>query len=181
MLGMVFTELMEMVEGRFSPELADRVLLRAELPHGGAYTAVGYYPHEEIVRLVGLLSEETGLPPETLIKAFGEHLLGRFEQAYPEMFTGKRTLYDFLASIETHIHVEVLKLYPEARLPRFEVLERGPSHLRLAYRSPRRMSVLAEGLILGAAERYKEPQRLQMREAPELGADAVVFDLHAAA
>lgn len=179
MLGMVFTELMEMVEGRFSPELADRILLRAELPHGGAYTAVGYYPHEEIVRLVTLLSEETGVGPDDLVRAFGEHLLGRFEQAYPEMFAGKRTLYDFLASIETHIHVEVRKLYPEARLPRFEVLERGPRHLQLAYRSPRRMSALAEGLILGAAGHYKEPQRLQMREAPELGGDAVVFELHA--
>lgn len=179
MLGMVFTELMEMVEQRFSPELADRVLVRADLPHGGAYTAVGYYPHEEMVRLVGLLSEETQLPTDVLIKTFGEHLLGRFELAYPEMFAGKRTLYDFLASIEPHIHVEVHKLYPEARLPRFEVVERGPRHLHLAYRSPRRMNALAEGLILGAAERYKEPQRLSQREAPELGGEAIVFELHA--
>ncbi|SDD37246.1 heme NO-binding domain-containing protein [Aquimonas voraii] len=179
MLGMVFTELMDMVETRYSPELADRVLQRAALPHGGAYTAVGYYPHEEIVRLVGLLSEETGQPVDTLVRGFGQHLLGRFEQAYPELFAGKRTLYDFLASIESHIHVEVHKLYPEARLPRFEVLERGPRHLQLAYRSPRRMSALAEGLIIGAADLYKEPQRLELREAPELGADAMVFELHA--
>lgn len=180
MLGMVFTELLDMVERQFSPELADRVLQRAELPHGGAYTAVGYYPHQEIVRLVGLLSEETGQPVDALVRGFGQHLLGRFEQAYPELFAGKRTLYDFLASIESHIHVEVHKLYPEARLPRFEVLERGPHHLRLAYRSPRRMEALAEGLILGAAERYKEPQRMRRVEAPELGADAIVFELNAA-
>ena len=179
MLGMVFTEVMEMVESRFSPALADRVLARADLPHGGAYTAVGYYPHQEIVRLVQLLSEETGIATDDLVRGFGEHLLERFEQAYPELFAGKRTLYDFLASIEPHIHVEVRKLYPEAQLPHFEVLARGPRHLHLAYRSVRRMSALAEGLILGAASRYKEPQRLHTREAPELGDAAVVFELEA--
>ena len=41
MLGMVFTELVEMVENRFSPELADAVLQEAAPGHGGAYTAVG--------------------------------------------------------------------------------------------------------------------------------------------
>jgi hypothetical protein len=179
MLGMVFTELLEMVESRFSPELADRVLQRAQLAHGGAYTAVGYYPHEEVVRIVGALSAETGLPPDALVHAFGEHLLGRFATAYPEMFAGKPTLYDFLASIDGHIHVEVHKLYPEARLPRFEVLERSATHMRLSYRSPRQMGALAEGLLQGAAAHYREPQTLTASQDDALGPDCIVFELHA--
>ena len=61
MLGMVFTELIEMVESRFSPALADSVLRAVPLSNDGAYTAVGYYPHEEILALVGELSQRTGI------------------------------------------------------------------------------------------------------------------------
>ena len=35
MKGIVFTEFLEMVEDKFSPELADRIIEGAELPSGG--------------------------------------------------------------------------------------------------------------------------------------------------
>jgi len=172
MLGMVFTELVEMLESRFSPELVDTVLTQAELPHGGAYTAVGYYPHSEIVRIISVLTEHTGLSSADLQRVFGEHLLGRFAVMYPELFAGKLTLYDFLASIDSHIHVEVTKLYPGAQLPRFEVLERSPDALRLAYRSPRGMVALAEGLIRGASLHYQEPHSISHSQQ-QLGHESV--------
>ena len=39
MLGMVFTELIEMVEEKFSPEIADQMVEAAEREGGGAYPA----------------------------------------------------------------------------------------------------------------------------------------------
>lgn len=174
MLGMVFTELLDMVEQRFSPEVLDAALQRAQLSHGGAYTAVGYYPHEEIERIVAALAVETGLEPDLLVRAFGEHLLTRFSAVHPQMFAGKPKLYDFLESIQPHIHVEVRKLYPEARLPEFQTLERSANHLVLAYRSPRNMIALAEGLIRGAAQHYNEPQSVQVRPL----ADGSGYTLH---
>lgn len=161
MLGMIFTELLEMLEARFSPDLVDTVLTRAELPHGGAYTAVGYYPHSEMVRILELLAEETGLSTDELQRAYGEHLLGRFATSHPELFAGKPTLYDFLASIDAHIHVEVRRLYPDARTPRFSVLSRDANHVRLGYESPRQMVALAEGLLRGAAVHYREPHSVR--------------------
>jgi Haem-NO-binding len=56
MKGVVFTEFIEMVEDRFSPEMADRIIERAKLPSGGAYTTVGTYDHGEMIQLV-LLSQ----------------------------------------------------------------------------------------------------------------------------
>ena len=42
--GLLFTELLEMVEDSFSPELADRIIEDADLPSGGVYTsAVGVH------------------------------------------------------------------------------------------------------------------------------------------
>jgi len=43
MKGIIFTEFLEMVEDRFSPEIADRIIEAADLPSGGAYTAIGTY------------------------------------------------------------------------------------------------------------------------------------------
>ena len=40
MLGFVVTEFIELVEDKFSPEMADAVITDAAPPHGGAYTAV---------------------------------------------------------------------------------------------------------------------------------------------
>ncbi|MFD2274056.1 heme NO-binding domain-containing protein [Undibacterium arcticum] len=90
-----FTEFMEMVEDRFSPAIADSVIESAKLPHGGAYTAVGYYAHEEIIALVVGLSKQTGIPVPDLVTAFGQHLLKRFSEIYPQMFASHTSLFSF--------------------------------------------------------------------------------------
>lgn len=173
MLGMVFTEFVEMVETHFSPEVADAILQQAAPADGGAYTAVGYYDHAELVAMVAALSERTGIAVPDLVRVFGKHLLGRFTELYPGMFSRCGSLFDFLASIDAHIHVEVRKLYGEARLPHFDVLERSPTYLRLRYRSPRSMEALALGLLEGAAEHYGQASEISAH--PEEGGDGTVF------
>ena len=60
MLGIVFTSLIDMLEEKVSPEFADDVIMEAGLENDGAYTAVGYYPFEQMQRLLGVLVEKTG-------------------------------------------------------------------------------------------------------------------------
>lgn len=177
MLGMVFTEFIEMVEDRFTAAVADAVIEGAKLPHGGAYTSVGYYPHEEMVALVVGLSERTGVAVPDLISVFGQHLLGRFSQSYPHMFAQKATLFDFLESIDGEIHREVRKLYPDAQLPRFTVVKRTAGALSLAYESPRGMESLAEGLIKGAASHFAEPITIRYSPQPYQGRTVSMFEI----
>ena len=61
-----------------------------------------------------------------------------------------------LERVENVIHVEVKKLYPDAELPSFECTREGPDRVVMVYRSPRRLSDLAAGLIEGCAEHYGE-------------------------
>ena len=157
MLGLVFTEFVELVEDKFSPAIADAVLDEVAAPHGGAYTAVGYYPHEEMVAMVGALSRQTGVPAPDLVRTFGGHLLHRFAAAHGDMFARHGKLFDFVASIHDEIHVEVRKLYAQAALPSFTVLSRDDRELRLLYQSPRAMEQLAQGLLEQAAVHYGEP------------------------
>lgn len=174
MLGMVFTELIEMVETHFSPDMADAILSDATPADGGAYTAVGYYDHAELVRLVQALSARSGVAVPDLIQAFGKHLLGRFTQLYPAMFAQRASLFDLLAAVDSHIHVEVRKLYSQAHLPRFDVLHRDAQSMRLLYQSPRSMEPLAQGLIEGAADFYGCPCSIRA-EAPPAGQTGTVF------
>jgi hypothetical protein len=161
MKGIVFTELLEMVAMMKSEDFVDELIESCDLPSGGAYTAVGTYPHQEAVTLLMRLSTMTGTPPGDLLRAFGSHLFGRFYILYPAFFENVETAIDFLSQIEDVIHVEVRKLYPDAELPTFEATRPTDGRLDLVYRSERHMGDLAEGLIDGCVSHYGVPHRVE--------------------
>ncbi len=161
MLGIVFTEFFDMVDDVFGDEMLDDIIDTAALPNDGAYTSVGRYDHEEILRLVAALSEKTGTPVPELVKVFGEHLFGRFVLGYPDFFSDVDSSIEFLMRIEDHIHVEVKKLYPDANLPTFDHASEAPNHLTLVYASERPFADLAEGLIQGCSKHFGE--RLELK------------------
>lgn len=164
MKGIVFTEFLEMVEDRFSPEVADRIIEASNLPSGGAYTAIGTYDHTEMTQLVTQLSVATGTTVPVLVHAFGQYLFGRFVALYPQFFEGVESAFPFLDKIDSYIHVEVLKLYPDAELPRFECDTSEPGRFTMIYRSTRGFADLAEGLIRGCIEHYGENITIQRED-----------------
>ena len=168
MKGIVFTEFLEMMENRFSADMVDEVLEQAAPPSGGAYTAVGTYDHNELVGMVVVLSQRTGVAVPELVRAFGQHLFGRFFAGYPGFFVGVPDAVTFLSGIEDIIHAEVLKLYPDAQLPRFDC-QFTPDGLRMHYRSPRHFEDLAMGLIEGAVNHWGGGYRID-REPTDDGA-----------
>lgn len=156
MKGIVFTAFLDMVEQDFGDLVVETIIDRSELPHGGAYTAVGSYPAAEMVRLVTALSQESRLPVPALLEAFGRSLFGGLHRSYPHFFGGG-DLFDFLASIHTYIHVEVKKLYRDAELPSLVVEQRTPDRLALRYASPRCMGDLARGLLKASIAHFGNP------------------------
>jgi len=157
MKGIIFTEFTEMVEDKFGFEVADEIISSSNLPSGGAYTAVGTYEFDEMVQLVSNLSKNTGIAVGDLLFTFGDHLFGRFFSIYPHFFEGKQNSFEFLSELEDYIHVEVLKLYPDAQLPAIttEIAPDGNS-MKMSYKSSRKMGNLALGLMTGCARHFKE-------------------------
>ncbi len=164
MKGMVFTEFMEMVEESFSPEIADRMIVDANVPSGGAYTSVGLYDYKEILSLVTALSKLTETSVSELVRAFGRYLLGRFVEGHGHFFANMDSTFDFLESVNDTVHTEVLKLYPDAQLPHFNT-ERQGSTLVMVYRSKRPFADLAEGLILSSFDHFNEKVTLQREDS----------------
>jgi len=164
MKGIIFTEFLEMVEDKFSPEVADKIIEASNLSNDGAYTSVGTYHHSELIEMVGHLSEESDIDVVPLVKVFGEHLFGRFVDLYPEFFEGIDSCFGFLNLIENHVHVEVRKLYPDAELPTFATEQPEPQRLEMTYESKRPFAPVAEGLIKGCIAHFGEDISLRSED-----------------
>lgn len=155
MKGMVFKELLSMVEQNFGEEFADDLIDSLQLDSDGAYTSVGTYDHSEILAIVTKLSEKTGADSRDLVKAFGKHLLATFFKIHPEYFQVE-SASAFLSSVDQFIHIEVKKLYPDAELPKLDFSEVNDTTISIAYESKRPFADLAEGLIEMTFEHFKE-------------------------
>lgn len=166
MKGVVFTEFMELVEDKFSFEMADQIIEASELESGGAYTAIGTYDHHELLKLVTHLGEFAGAPVPDLVRTFGHHLADKFATGFPAFFENT-DLFTFLESVEDVIHVEVRKLYPDAELPRFETERKDESTLLMKYESSRPFAELAMGLIQGTIDYFGETAEVTMALDPD--------------
>jgi hypothetical protein len=160
-LGMIFTEFSEMVEREYSASMLDDIIDDCPgLATRGAYTAVGSYDWRELQRLLEALSARTGVAQRQLLVHFGESLFSRLVASYPAFLDGIGSAGEFLRLVDDHVHVEVLKLYPQARLPRFEFIDDGAGVFRMVYRSERPLADLAEGLIRACIRHYNEARRI---------------------
>jgi len=156
MKGIIFTEFLEMVEITFSPAVADQIIEQNELDSNGAYTSVGNYNKQELLKLVTSLSSIVDIPVDVLVKEYGKYLLKRFLVYYPQFFEELTTTFDFLDTIDQHVHVEVKKLYTDVELPTFKTNHLSNTKMQMIYHSSNPFAMLAEGLIEGAAEHFKE-------------------------
>lgn len=132
MRGVIFTELFELIEEKFGLELLDDVIVGANLPNDGAYTATGNYPFFELLSIITQLHKQTEILIDTLLEVFGEYLFGQLLAQHPEL-DGTKNILDFLENVETYIHTEVKKLYPDAELPKLNIVAKSEKTLTLYY------------------------------------------------
>ncbi len=112
-----------------------------------SFTSVGNYPHEDLVGMIAVLSKRTGIALNDLLTTFGRHLYAMFQTKFPHFLEHHTDPLDILEGIETVIHTEVRKLYPEARLPQFDCERSDKDTLIMSYSSTRPFAGVADGLI----------------------------------
>jgi hypothetical protein len=173
MLGVVFTEFVDLVETRFSPEIVDTMIEKAGVT--GAYTAVGNYPLKDMISMLTVLSSETGIPVPDLLRLFGERLFEAFANRYSAFLTDTTDAFTFISDVEERIHAEVRKLYPHAELPRFRVIDHGKDLLVMRYQSFKCLGDLAIGLIIGCGKHFKE--NLSVTASPAADGPDVVLTI----
>ena len=154
MKGIVFTEFLELVEDKFGLETVDKIIEQSNLPSQGVYTAIGTYDFSEMLSLLQHLSKHTNLSIDDLLLTYGEHFFQVLVSNYASLLARYHEPIDLLASIENHIHVEVLKIYPDAELPTFEIIEKSENKLDMIYSSSRAMYSFGLGLMRKTFEHF---------------------------
>jgi hypothetical protein len=81
-------------------------------------------------------------------------------------------MFSFLEKVDAYIHLEVLKIYPDAELPTLNCARIDQGCLELSYRSNRPFVELAHGLLLGCIDHFAEPMELVCEFGPQEGSGA---------
>lgn len=161
MKGIVFNLLEAVVTRDHGADTWDALLDAAGLD--GAYTVLGNYPDDDLVRLVSAAAAALQLPAQAIVRHFGRCALPLLADRYPAFFEPHGDTRSFLLSLNSIIHPEVRKLYPGADTPEFVFDASSPERLVMEYESARRLCAFAEGMIEGAATHYGED--VQVRHA----------------
>ena len=156
MKGIIFTELVSFVERHTSTVVAEQIISEADLKTKGAFTSVGNYQHEEALKLVTSAATILKASPEALMRQFGNELFEHLVASHPEFFPDDvKDALSFLAAVQSHIHTEVVKLYPESSPPTVQtVIENGK--MIVTYESHRPFAMIALGLIEGCCAYFDE-------------------------
>ncbi|HEY5688239.1 MAG TPA: heme NO-binding domain-containing protein [Yeosuana sp.] len=171
MKGIVFTEFLELVEEKFGLEVVDEIIEKSQLESDGIYTAIGTYEFSEMLQLLKHLSDNTGISIDNLLLVYAEHFFGVLLKSYPGFFKEFHDPIEMLASIENHIHVEVLKIYPEAELPTFEVIEKTEVSIIMIYKSSRAMHHFGLGLMNKTFEHFNSTATIVLEKIKQDGTE----------
>jgi predicted hydrocarbon binding protein len=143
---------------------------------GGAYTSLGDYPDAELGGIVAAVSDRTGLSDADVLRHVGRHGYRHLVERQPDIVSDMADLGDLLHRLDAVIHAEVLKLYPDARVPSFRVLDE-PGRWEVEYRSERGLCHLAEGLIEGAAGTFGVTATVDQTACTLEGADHCILSV----
>ena len=171
MKGIIFTEFLELVEEKFGLEMVDTIISQSDLESNGEYTAVGTYDFSEMLQLITHLSQNTSISVDDLLLVYAEHLFAVLIKFHPDLVKNYTNPMDLLASIENHIHVEVKKIYPDAQLPTFDIVDKSEDSMVMIYKSDKALYMLGKGLMLETFKLFNTPVDIQYEKLKEDGTE----------
>ena len=156
MRGVVLVKFSEFIEEVWGDEFLDQIIVQADLPSEGAYSATMTYNDQELFDLVAQVVQEKQITVKEAQFAFGKWLFKELLAMAPKEAHTFTSTFEFLHAVQNFIHVEVKKLNPDSVLPEFTFLEQSENKLLLHYQSPRNLCFFCEGLIAGLSEHTGE-------------------------
>ena len=178
MKGVIFNLLEEVVVGSHGDDAWEGLLDAADLD--GAYTSLGNYEDEELLRLVSASAAELSLSEEAVLRWFGQQAIPRMAKRWPAFFEPHTETLPFLRSLNSVIHPEVRKLYAGAHCPYFDYNSGSEGALLLGYRSERKMCGLVHGFVLGVGDYYGQKLTIEHLECMHHGDKSCLVSVAAA-
>ncbi len=157
MKGVIFRLFEEFVTSNWGDEFFEDVLASTKLVTQEPFVGPGTYPDEDLLALLDNAVTRLGVSPAEALTGFGRFAFPRLAASFPVFVQGHVHPKSFLQSVDSVIHVEVRKLYPEAVTPRVLIQDTGPDQAILRYESPRKLCALLCGLLEGVGDHFGTP------------------------
>ena len=172
MQGIIFNALEEFVLENASMEVWNSILDENELASGGSYTSGQSYDDKEIDALASTLCKKLDVTLATGLGLFGEFLFEFLLTRSAIEIRDYKTVQELLSELESVIHRDVKRIHPGAYTPLFEYVPSTSVAGILTYRSKRKLCMVAEGLVKGAAKHYQQEVKLDHTQCMHNMADA---------
>ena len=164
MKGFIFTNFIDFVEKSDGLDMVDQMLEECDLASEGVYSAFNSYEFDELVTLLTYVSKKTDISPQILLETFGRFVFPYLIGKHSYIIEKYSNAIDLIAGIENHIHIEVKKLYEDAELPTFNVVEKKEDSLTIIYTSTRGLTYFAIGLMKETLQFFKVKGTIDMVE-----------------
>ena len=164
MKGFIFTNFLDFVEKSNGLDMVDEMLGECDLASEGVYSAFNSYEFDELVTLLTYVSKKTDISPQILLETFGRFVFPYLIGKHSYIIEKYSNAIDLIAGIENHIHIEVKKLYEDAELPTFNVVEKKEDSLTIIYTSTRGLTYFAIGLMKETLQFFKVKGTIDMVE-----------------
>ena len=157
MYGMIHNAARELAVAQWGEDAWRRILDRAGLDEIH-FIAGDVYSDEVTFGLMGAITEETGVPLETLLFDFGRYwIIYASESAFASvMRTCGADFQSFVAGLD-RMHRSIRTAMPQAQMPSFEVLSNTDGRVEILYASTRQgLEPFVDGLFVGLLDHFKE-------------------------
>ena len=175
MEGIVFTELLEMIEEMWGIAFLDRIVDR-DLPSGGIYTVGGNYQNSELNQLVQRTHVVTGTPVRQIYLMLGRRMSNVFTRLDREVFDECDSAFDFMEGLQNYVSDFVHRIHPDAVAPQFIAQRLDASRMTVTYRSERKLGDYTEGILQGLLDHYAEKAQIRGENISETG-EEVLFTI----
>lgn len=177
MKGIIFNLLEQFITETAGEEIYQTILDRCSLQTREPFVGPGTYPDEDLTALVKSTVTVLGISPPEALRRFGKFAFPKLAEHFPDFVSPHRHPKEFLKTVDSIIHVEVRKLYENAKVPSFLYRDPAPDRLVIEYRSDRRLCHFMEGLIEGVADHFRSPVGYRQTRCMLRGDEVCEFDL----
>jgi hypothetical protein len=182
MYGLVNAAVQDLVCSNFGQDKWEQIKAKAGLDIE-SFTRMSQYPDELTFKLVGAASEVLSIPPDDVMKAFGEFwVLYTGREGYGHLFDiAGNNLREFLLRLDD-LHTRVGQNFKELKPPSFTYDNVNERTLRMHYHSDRAgLCPMVIGLLSGLGKRFKTELKIDHPVCNRLGAPHCEFLLTLAA
>lgn len=177
MKGIIFNLLEQFVSENWGDKVYEEILNECSLETKGPFVGPGSYPDSDLMAIVSKGVEKSGIALPELLRKFGRFCIPILAEKFPDFVTPYKHPRDFLKTVDNIIHLEVKKLWEDAKPPGFVLREPDSGRLIMEYRSERKLCKFMEGLIEGVGDYYNTLIQYRQTRCMLNGEDVCEFDL----